>query len=477
MFWALTLNTLRLLWRQKFSLPLFLLLAAGLPGVSYFVFSGDGTLNGVLKMMWGWQFYAVSVPLMLVTIYLAAVALDSELKGMQILTTAVKPAPRWMILLSKFTAVCLLSGFGVAAAGVSSYAALRGRTAPECVRVIRQADPEAARFSPEEREKDVAAQRDAATREFFTSRITRRPQTPDFLREIREQFAKLKPEDVPGGKLPTEREMADLAQRIAQRQSFTIPFSAAREFVFTDLPVTKAPLTFRYKIDGSYREGTLGWLQAVWQFSGAAGRPPFTRESTFRRGTEQSFLIPGESVGADGRLRVMLGNISAATEKSQPANLEVPFDGLRLMLPHGSFAGNFARAWMLLWFRLCLLAAIGVGGSAIVGAPVNGFLLVSVLLIGAFTDSICTQLAPPFDKYRPVVDSPLNTAKRITARALSLLPDFTETDPVDAVNNGEEISMGDLGAQFARDVLLRGGLMLLLGAYALKKREIAVYRG
>ena len=474
MFLALVLNSLRLLLRQKMPLPLFVIGSASLPLISYFAFSGDGTLVGVLKMMWGWQFYVASAFFMLVTIYLATTVLESEFRGFQILTTAVKPIPRWMLLFSKFTAVCILTGAGVIIAGASSYAALRWRSADDAVTAIRRASPETVNFTAAARQKDAAAQRASAMHNFFTARRTVIPQMPDVLLEIRRNIAALKAEDFPGGKKPSEKEIVEAARNITLSKSFPIAFNAARDFNFTALPQTDAELTFRYKVNGSQREGTLGWLQAYWEFSGAAGIAPYVRETNFRGGKEQEITIPGKLIGKDGRLKVILGNISAPTDKAPAVELTVPLDGLRLLIPDGSFAANFSRAWVLLWIRLCLLAAVGVGFSPIIGGPVNGFLMVAVLFVGSLNSSFSGICNPPPSPYRKHEDSAADTAKRWAARGIGLLPDFAESDPVDTVNKGELVSWRRVGTQAGKDILLRGGLALLLGTYFLRRRELAI---
>lgn len=477
MFFALVLNSLRLLMRQKLSGPLFLLAAVALPFVSYFVFSADGTLTGVLKMMWGWQFYVSAALLMLVTVYLAASVLESELRGFQMLNTAVKPAPRWLVLLAKLTAVCLISGAGTAAAGASSCLALRLRARAAAVVAIRRESPDTLRFSDAERARDAEEQQKIAAANFFVSRVSRYPDTPDFLREFRERLAKMKPEDFPNGQRPSEQEMRDAAMKLAMNKKYDLPYAAGREFVFRRLPRSAAPLTVRYKFGGTHRSETLGWLQAFWQFSGTGGQPPYDRETAFRRNVEQEFAVPGGLIGDDGVLRAALFNASGPTGKAPAAELEVPFDGVRVMVPHSAFATNFARAWLLLWCRLCLIAAIGVGFSPIVGGPVNGFLLVAALFVGFLNSSARAELAPPFNPYRPTATAPLDQAKRLAAGALKMLPDFSETDRVDAIGGGTEISWGETAAQFGRDLLLRGGAAMLIGAWAFRRRELAIYRG
>jgi hypothetical protein len=477
MFWGLVLNALRLFIRQKISLALVLVLAVVLPGISYFLFTADGTLTGVLKIMFGWQFYLCSGLLMLLTIYLASSALDDEARNFQLLLVAVKPAPRWAILTAKFVAIGLLVGGIIVLSGISSYVALRARTTPENILRIRQASTDTVRLSEAQLKLDAEAQRQITRRDFFASRRTRYPVIPDLLAEINANIEELKA----SGRLeaaPSDKEIATAVRRIMSTKNFPIPYGAAKDFHFVGLQPTHDGLTFRYKIDGTQRTAELGWLHAGFQFFGAEGLAPYRREESFRRQVQQEFLVPGDLIDANGNLDLFLYNLSGPTEKSPEAEIGVPFDGLQLLTPAGSFEINFVRAWLLLWVRLCLLAALGVGMSALVGAPINLFFLIAVLFVGSLNSSLHATYNPAPSPYQADFQrTAADEAKRYAVLVLSFLPDFAQTDPVDKINQGEEIEWQELALQFCRDVLVRGGIILLLGYLVFLRRELAIYRG
>jgi len=480
MFAALTFNSLRLLLRQKLAWPLLLPLVALVPLASAVMFTADGTLTGVLKMMWSWQFYTTSIIMMLLTVYMAIVVLDSELRDLQIINTAVKPVARWQLLLSKFAAICVLAALGIGVAGASSYAALRWRMRTPAVCDIRATSPENVNFSgadaAQKRLQDAAAQQELARRYFFTSRRACYPVLPDLFKDLQNALENLKKQNVPSEKLPSQQELNNVAADIIRQQAFPVPFSAGREFTFTNLPVGSEELLFRFKISGTHREEALGWLKAGWNFVNPQ-RPPFSKMVSFRRNTEQEFPVPGNMVTPDGKLTVVLYNTSVPVGKSPAAELSVPFKGLWIMVPQGTFTENFCKAWALLWIRLCLLAALGVGCGAIIGAPINTFLMLAVLLIGSLNFWV-RDLYAPKDFPRPAAKQTFEWAqwaKKQSASLLMLLPDFSETDPVDNLNSATEISWGWLARQAACDILIRGGIILLVGVYVFKNKELAIY--
>ncbi|GHV23253.1 hypothetical protein AGMMS49959_15820 [Planctomycetales bacterium] len=468
MLFGLTLNSLRLIARQKISVPIVLLAAAALPFAGYFMFTGDGTLLGVLRLMWGWQFYAAAGLLMLVTAYLAVVVLDGELKDYQLLLTLVKPAPRWSVLVAKFLAVIIFAAVATAVCAGSSYLALRLRARAADIVALRADNPETVRMNSEQRRADALAQALLADRQFFTSRTVAYPLIPDMVEDIYRNINAAKARgELTDADFPTDASIRDIARRIAERRSIPIPYGMGREFNFVNLPPTRSAV-FRYQIDGAWR-GDWGWLKAYWSFAG--GGAPLSTTTDFRVSAPQELPLPADFVIAGGKLNVTLINQSAPTaETPVAAEMRVPFDGLSLLLPTGGFAANWARAWGLLWLRLCLLAAIGVGLSPIIGAPINFLALIAVLAVGVFNSTFYAANAAPATTW-------FAAAQHYFALAVRCLPNFDETSAYEKITDGLAVGWDYLAWQFLRDVVLRGGVIMTIGYAVFRRREIAVYRG
>lgn len=309
MLYALTLNSLRLAKRQKISLPLFMVLSAVLPYLSYWLFSADGTLLGVLRVMWHWQFYLSALLLMFFTAYLSVVILASELREQQIINTVAKPVSRLSIMIAKILAVIMLATFLLLISAVSSYYALSARAEIESVIKIRAQHPETIEFDAAQRHHDAQQQITIVNRDLFTAR--------------------------------------------------------------------------------------------------------------------QKFL-PAKEVS--------------------------------------SFVMNWARAWFLLWIRLLMLAIIGVSCVPIMNANVSAFVMMTIIFNG-----LVTTLPSANESNLP------HNFIDLIRDILRYLPNFSETNPMESISNALEISWWSLGKQIGRDIIVRSGLVFMLGYYAFRRRELAVY--
>ncbi len=473
---AITINSVRLLLRSKAPIWLLLLLVVAVPVSSYYIFTGDGTLTGVLRMMITFNHYVVGVIMLLLTLYLSATVLNSELSEEQITLTAAKPVARWKILLGKWLAVAIITGFLTGASATTGYYAVIKRTDLAQVINIRKESPDTLNYTPANFIEDAKNEIQIANYEVLTAMTPHRPILPPMEDELEKIYTELQASGQPKDKLPTKAQIRMILNRQRSKKSFTIPFNAGREFVFTNLPQTDGGLKVRYTLNGSRRPEELGWLTANWYFYPDRTKAPYGHVTNSRSGTTKSFNIPGSIIGADGNLNVAIYNVNGPTNTSPAAVLEIPmYTGINIMVPDSGFAMNCFKGALLSWLRLLMVAAIGVGASAFLSGSVTSFLLFSIIMIGMLNSFIYDTVAPKASLYKVEDDS--NVVSKFAAQTiLQALPDFTTTSAVPPLTTATAISWRYLLMIFTYDVLLRGGIIFIIGVFALNKREIGIPR-
>lgn len=473
---AIILNSIKLLLRSKAPMPLLVIIAIAVPVSSYFIFTGDGTLSGVLKMMITYNYYIMSSVLMLLTLYLSSTVLDSELREEQITLTSSKPVARWKILLGKWVAVCIVTGIILAVSGVCGYFALTERAKVAPVVKIRKSSPDTLNYTPSNFLDDAKNEIQLAYDQVLTARRPYYPVMPPVEDELEKIMTRINTSQVPEDKRPSKAEVRMIINRQRAKKTFPVPYGAGREFEFVNLPVTDKPLKVRYTLNGSRGPEDMGWLQARWLFSANAQTAPYAHDTDSRSGTTREFNIPGNAIGKDGNLRAVVVNISGPTKKSPAAIIEVPaYTGIRILIPDSGFALNYFKSNLLLWIRLIMIAAIGVSASAYLSGSVASFLLFSLIICGSLNKFVAETVTPRPSMYR-VQNDDAPFSKYVAATILKVLPDFEETSPVQPATTGTLIPWSYLSRQFLYDVIIRGGIFFIIGIIAFNRREIGIPR-
>lgn len=471
--WAVFQSSVKLLLRRKAPAALIVLLALAGPVSSYYLFSADGTLAGVLRMMITYNYYLVSGMLMLLVCYLSTTVLDTELVEDQMTLLASKPIARWRILLGKWFAVAAITGAALALSGVAGYVLLQKRCSLQKVTQLRRNNPQTLNLSEPQRLEDARAQIEQTRQELLVSRVPFHPQLPLVEDEVQGILANLRASGLTPDKMPPEREVRQAVMLQRKKQALAIPYGTAREFEFNGLPQTKEPVTVRYTLNGTTNPGELGWLHVRWAFSNFQGVAPFYHQTDSRSGTTREFRIPGDLIPADGRLLAGIANDLPLRSRGEPQNVELPLNnGFTLMIPQGPFGANYFRGLLLLWVRILALAAIGIAATTFLSGSVSAFLLISFLIFGASNSfvhdtisSSAMQMSPGGDFFQFVM-----------LALLEVLPDFQLTSPVGWLTSGTEIGWETLSWRVWYDLILRSGLFFVIGIFAFRRRELGVPR-
>ncbi len=164
------------------------------------------------------------------------------------------------------------------------------------------------------------------------------------------------------------------------------------------------------------------------------------------------------------------------TETNEPAAVIFAHaNGVRLLRRECGFLSNFARALLLALARLAFFTALGVTIGSAVSFPVAVFTAFAFLLIAALSSWINAET------FLIMENTPgggwTKSLGHISTRCVAhltrwIMPPLTHFDPLDFLPFGLAISWRLVWQAWVILVLIYGGIMGLLGAWLLRRREI-----
>ncbi len=500
-FWAIALNTIRMTTRRRAAMLTLTFVLLG----SLFIYSfveGDNTLIGLVRVLLTWGFSFISGLLLLLVLYFSSTVLDAEMVGRQIYLLDVKPVARWKILAGKWTGLAIVAGCLMLGMGGLTYGAVRWLTREPPVSARAKAPApgtaeDAGSAAPSGRVQD----------EIFVSRSSWRPRLTHANRLVEEQAEDLRKRgrvDAETAASPAFRQL--LLDRLEERVP-PIAFESSRAFTFTGLPPPTAgspDIYIRYKLRGRRGREPELHLHHAWELGDPNSEPsgaPVRRTLSSTAGVSKEFRVGAAAIGPDGTLQLSLTNLMGAEGDAPDAELLVPaLDGIELLVPTGSFEMNFLRGLLLLWIRICMLAAIGIAANTFLRGRVTAFLLLGLILTGSLNSFVHSVVAPEAtgieilqgdhaahdhsgdDHARARQHESEGPGKKlidawtttVVPVLFGILPDFAATDPVPDLLVGREIGWGRVATQACLDVGVRAGLVWLIGLYCFYRKEVGL---
>lgn len=473
--WAITLNTLRFCVRRQAPIWILLLLGLIVPAASHYLFTGDTTLASKLKLMLSFNFSVFSVVLMILVIYLSGTVLDADFREMLMVSVAVKPIPRPLILAGKLLAFAILFMGLILWYAIGTYGALSYAMRPAQVIALRAQSPDTNGMNDAQRLADAHHQRMIVSAQLWTARTPFYPSLPP----LEEQVERVMSQHIatPGSAPALDREVIhkQLAELI-ERNQFTILYTKSIGISFRGLPVSTQPLTMRYDAQGTRGDKQAAFLTLGWRMNGTGKTRMFNQQTESRVDTPSQFNFPGQLIQKDGILNVEITNLSGPIrneyETPRPAaTINLPIrDGIWVLVPSGSFPLNYAKGWLLLWIRLMMIAAIGVGANVFLGGSVTTLLLIAIIWFGALNAFTQSALEP-----KSSVRSPSLFAVTML-HTLTALPDFADTNPLPYWSDATNISPVQILKRALLDIGVRGGFFFLCGIIAFRRKEVGMPR-
>jgi hypothetical protein len=264
----------------------------------------------------------------------------------------------------------------------------------------------------------------------------------------------------------------------------TVRPGAERRWIFGDVPQlrTRKPLTLRVQFMTPYYEEHRD-LEGEWTLGAPGAEPFFRTRARLRAMLPQELVVPAPPGILPGTLEAVFVNHEAQSI------LFHPDQGLRLLAPSGAYGWNLARAYLLILFKLALLAAIGLTMGSLFSTPVAVLTAFFALALFAFSGYIgwvarsgVFYVAHEHGQAAGHHDGEEHEegwAARHLAPLLkaayagfdAVLAPVQRLDPLERVGGGERISMSEVRRGFMVLIVFGSGLMAVLGSLVFRRRE------
>jgi hypothetical protein len=426
-----------------------LLAIVGLP----LTIKGDGTLAGHVQILIGYTLGAATLILSIATVWAGCAAVSTEIENRSIHMVVTKPVHRLEIWLGKWLGLMLVNAALLALCGAATYGLLRWTTAP-------------GRLTPQERQ--------TLREDILTARREIHPAPLDIEDTVREEYERVRAENqIPSGISAAEASRA--IRETLTTQAFSVPGGGKRQWAFSVPPdlAPGQPLLFRYRLSTSQVSGDpVAGLWTALRGSAAIG---FVEEVESVPGGVRSFKIPDNQVSGSGPLTVEYANVNP----TPVTVLFAPDDGLLLYIYETTFEANFVRALIVVLCHLAFLTALGVSAGSLFSMPVASFISFCAVLIlqtGSYIQSVATQEII-FQSHDGAGTGPTfwDAFFRLVFKGMNaLVAPLQAPDPLGLLATGQYITGTWLAHAVLVKALLYGGILALVSAWLLNRREIAL---
>ena len=447
--WAITVLTLRNAARSRLiAAPAFLLLFITV--VLPFTLKGDGTPDGLVRLTIGYTLGLVQFTLAVTAIWTGCSAVAADLSERPLYLVLTKPVHPLSIWLGKWLGLSLVFGLLLGGSAIGALGMLNHSLARMGL-------------STEERR--------ALNEEVLISRTPVAPAADaDFAREARERYAAaVRADEIPAG-LSEEEALSGIREALIV-QANRVEAEQQRMWHFQLTPTLRgAPFYYlRYTVMAPGLDALA--TEGRWEALDAQGKVLDEQKVTQTRGIAVSLRLPGDICPPDGTIRLRYTN----TDSQQNTVIFPPQSAPELLCRTGTFAGNYLRVVLIQWIQLLFWTAIGVTAGCFFSQPVavifTGW-LVLLTSIGAYLQSLSAEYGvfsgDPSHRVLNLLGGPLYWALHQLVRPL-------ETAPVmDMLLRGEQITWSSVGRELGIRLLLYSGMLALLGAFTLKRREVGL---
>ena len=430
----------------------------------------NSTAADFLKSSIFYSLWIVSAVLGLSSIWLGCFIMTCDIDSYQLHMVVSKPVSRITVWLGKWTGVCLVNLLLLAAASTAVYFIILYRF-------------DNLEFPPGEKERMRA--------EVLVGRRAFRADRPDYSEAINELVRqKIKRLTSQGRTVDTqmqEKLIKDSQLEVVSRDS-EAKVGVVKSWRFSNIPGnTGKSLFLRYRpyinkvASEDQRPAHLLWSVGIPRERKAAAQAgPLAQQNAK---TYDLYLYPLDDkpdqvmtgvfhekelkpewkvVSSDGYVFMTVVNLDrlGGTMFFQPA------DGPKLLVPATGFAGNYARAVLVIGMELMLLAALSCAFAGCLSMPVAIFMVLSYLLFGAFSVYMVNleYLAGFADRFGQFVGKVL----------LWVVIPLQRFDVSSVVSDGVLVEWAFIGSLFFHMIVLKALPLVLLGIYFYNKRELGL---
>lgn len=411
--------------------------------------------------------------LLFLTLFFSIATVAFEQRDKVIWQTMTKPVRPIEYLLGKWLGVISLNAalLLATASGVFLFTEyLRNQTAQGEVR------PYVARAN----EGPVSTDRRLLETQVLTARRVVEPDMRDLLAEgelerlVDEQITEM--QRVNRDATLTSAGRANIAAEIAslvERQYRSIAPMDARVFVFRGLGAERAkgdPLSLQFKV-----KSASNLPSALYEISFLVGEKYFYPRQVSLNAA-QSMTFPADAVGEDGTLLIEIVNGNPQNGMTNQYSITFEPGSLQVLSNAGTFEANYIRVVLVLWLKLCFIAAVGVACATFLGFP-TACLTAFVVLFAAESSGFLNEALEHYTVQTKEGFDYVAFVVRIVAVPVAWLTGwYGELRPTSDLVDGRLVpwrtlatAAGSLSASCA--VVLFGGWLVF------RKRELATYSG
>ncbi len=451
---AIANKTLLKAMHDKFFIGVILFFLVVLPSLPVVLY-GDGTTEGHLKLYISYSMHFVIFFLSLLTIFMGCASINEELEKKQMFTVITKPVHRWQVVCGHWLGVTLISGLLLIAAGSINYAGV--------LYILSQH-----KDTITEEEKTVIEEN------LLTARAVVTPEQPD-TRELIEKELKNYRKEHPDEDIDYDQVVKQIKQNLFYSM-YCVPQRHEKLFKFTGLnKVTADTLNIRFKYYSSSKPGD-ATITARWIFGDPEKVYPVRLLSEKTPEVYHTIKIPASVIDTEGNLSIKFINYDEEY-------LTVIFpeqNGIEVMYRTHTFTINFLKGYLLIFFQLIVLSALGVMFSSFLSFPVAVIMTLFVYAIGSQAVSVLQILGSVSDSSFTLIElrkeEPLTfftVAQKILGAFIRLFPQFDKINPVSYLTDGRAIDSKLIAWGLGVLVLLKGACILALGSIIFQKKEIA----
>ncbi len=428
-----------------------------------------GTAGDFLKSTLFYSLWLVGAVLSLASIWLGCFVMTSDIDNYQLHMVVSKPVSRITIWFGKWIGVCLVNLILLVFSAVTIFGIILYRFDHSSF--------------PEKEKEQVRQQVMVGRRAFYPERpnygALGRERAKQKILRLQSQGKKV---DLSTG--AQDKLLKDSRQEAIVADSEVKP-GFARQWVYKGIPADlQIPIYLRYrpylnKVSSEDQRLTrVQWIVMVPKALSKAKNAPIGRkgrnydlyptplsgkpEQVMSGRFHEKVLRPEwKVVTPDREVRLAVMNVEQnATHYYQPV------DGPKLLIAVTSFAGNYARAVLVVALELMLLAGFGCAFGGIMSMPVAVFVVIGYLLFGSFSVYMVNQ------EY--ISGAADHIGQFIAKILLKVVIPIQSFDVSAQVSDGQLIEWSFVWQLLFSLIICRGVPLLLLGLYFYRRRELGL---
>ncbi len=416
---CIALNAIRQAVRMKFAV-LFIMLLIALVIFVPFVLKSDGTQKGMVQITLAYSMSVLNLLLSFLVIFLSTTLFCADLRDRVVFTLDTKPVHRWQMILGKWTGIMALNLVLLAFAGTAIYGLIRYMGRP----------------IPGREEENLVLKTEVLT----------------------------------------SRQMADMSmERGARGKDFIVPHNTEQFWLFENVRPHRNEqyVIVRFKHHSALRkEHEEQGIPGIWTV-GDIEKGYYQNVLSLPEGETNEFRVPVQHISDEGKLHLRWRNLSA-----DYATVIFPHGDVKVLYTAGSFGANFFRSLIMVFIRLSFLSIVGLATSTFLTFPVATLLTLFVFIMCLSLPSIIAMFSPavqPPGLEQVAEGQPFMVLfmRRAVVSILRILPNLRAYDPVPSLSDGLMIRWRTVLGTFVSTLLLRSGLICVLGCFVFRRRELA----